>query len=72
MTHKTVHYLYQPLVMEGELMTVRKNKTNNHRKSKSNQQDTSVLTQSSEEHLDISTLETWLWDAACAIRGIAT
>ncbi len=23
----------------------------------------------SEEHLSISTLETWLWDAACAIRG---
>jgi len=23
----------------------------------------------SDEHLDISTLETWLWDAACAIRG---
>lgn len=22
-----------------------------------------------EEHLDIPTLETWLWDAACAIRG---
>lgn len=22
-----------------------------------------------DEHLDISTLETWLWDAACAIRG---
>ena len=22
-----------------------------------------------EEHLDISTLETWLWDAACVIRG---
>ena len=21
-----------------------------------------------EEHLDIPTLETWLWDAACAIR----
>lgn len=21
------------------------------------------------EHLDVSTLETWLWDAACAIRG---
>src|SRR5580704_567932 len=21
------------------------------------------------EHLDISMLETWLWDAACAIRG---
>jgi type I restriction enzyme M protein len=24
-----------------------------------------------EEHLDIPTLETWLWDAACAIRGAA-
>jgi len=22
-----------------------------------------------DEHLDVSTLETWLWDAACAIRG---
>ncbi len=25
--------------------------------------------QQTEEHLDISSLETWLWDAACAIRG---
>ncbi len=24
---------------------------------------------SADERLDISTLETWLWDAACAIRG---
>jgi len=24
-----------------------------------------------EEHLGISTLETWLWNAACAIRGEA-
>ncbi|MFN8475908.1 MAG: N-6 DNA methylase [Anaerolineae bacterium] len=24
---------------------------------------------STDEHLDISSLETWLWDAACAIRG---
>lgn len=24
-----------------------------------------------EEHLDVSTLETWLWDAACAVRGAA-
>lgn len=22
-----------------------------------------------DEHLDVSTLETWLWDAACAVRG---
>lgn len=27
------------------------------------------LTPAADEHLDISTLETWLWDAACAIRG---
>lgn len=27
------------------------------------------LALSSDEHLSISTLETWLWDAACAIRG---
>jgi type I restriction enzyme M protein len=26
---------------------------------------------SSQEHLDVSTLERWLWDAACAIRGAA-
>jgi hypothetical protein len=24
-----------------------------------------------EEHLDIPTLEQWLWDTACAIRGAA-
>src|SRR6266403_1604515 len=24
-----------------------------------------------DEHLDVPTLETWLWDAACAIRGAA-
>ncbi len=24
-----------------------------------------------EEHMDVSTLETWLWDAACAVRGAA-
>src|SRR5712692_8264446 len=27
------------------------------------------LALSSNEHMTISTLETWLWDAACAIRG---
>ena len=32
-------------------------------------QSTLPLTPSADEHLDISTLETWLWDAACAIRG---
>jgi hypothetical protein len=24
---------------------------------------------SEKEHLDVSALETWLWDATCAIRG---
>lgn len=27
------------------------------------------LAPAADEHLDVSTLETWLWDAACAIRG---
>src|SRR5437588_5262512 len=28
-----------------------------------------LLFETADEHLDISALETWLWDAACAIRG---
>jgi len=28
-----------------------------------------ALAPAEEEHLDITALETWLWDAACAIRG---
>jgi type I restriction enzyme M protein len=32
---------------------------------------TIALPAMAEEHLDIPTLETWLWDAACAIRGAA-
>ncbi len=28
-----------------------------------------LFSSKNEEHLDISTLETWLWDAACVIRG---
>ena len=27
------------------------------------------LNANTEEHLDISSLETWLWEAACKIRG---
>ncbi len=34
-----------------------------------NTQTTLPLESENEEHLDISTLETWLWDAACVIRG---
>ncbi len=32
-------------------------------------QNSLPITPASDEHLDISALETWLWDAACAIRG---
>ena len=32
-------------------------------------QTTLSFPSANEEHLDISTLETWLWDAACVIRG---
>ncbi len=35
----------------------------------SNAQTALPLSPSTDEHLDISALETWLWDAACAIRG---
>ena len=28
-----------------------------------------LFSENEQEHLDISTLETWLWDAACVIRG---
>lgn len=33
------------------------------------EQTTLPMTAPADEHLDISALETWLWDAACAIRG---
>ncbi len=33
------------------------------------QQMTIPSAPSNQEYLDISTLETWLWDAACVIRG---
>ena len=41
-----------------------KNKTPNE-----TAQTTLPLESENDEHLDISTLETWLWDAACVIRG---
>lgn len=31
--------------------------------------ENSTITKTTDEHLEISSLETWLWDAACAIRG---
>lgn len=43
------------------------------RKKKTEEQTvtTVALPALSDEHLDVPTLETWLWDAACAIRGAA-
>jgi type I restriction enzyme M protein len=40
----------------------------NHSQANTNPANQSIIT-SPDEHLDISMLETWLWDAACAIRG---
>jgi type I restriction enzyme M protein len=34
-----------------------------------NQGSQSTLPPAADEHLDVPALETWLWDAACAIRG---
>jgi type I restriction enzyme M protein len=34
-------------------------------------ENTLPLSSSPNDHLDIASLETWLWDAACAIRGAA-
>ena len=43
------------------------------RRSRSTEGQQSPLTYAADpnEHLDTSTLETWLWDAACAVRGAA-
>ena len=54
------------MVMAKMARTVRKPK-----RTKVEENGTPVLRMPAlaEEHLDISALETWLWDAACAIRG---
>jgi type I restriction enzyme M protein len=44
------------------------------RKKKTIEQETTItiaLPALADEHMDVSTLETWLWDAACAVRGAA-
>ncbi len=50
-------------------MTSKKKANQRKRPSKDNEQTALRLAPPADEHLDISTLETWLWDAACAIRG---
>jgi type I restriction enzyme M protein len=46
----------------------RRTRNNNHPQTNIASANQSTFT-SPDEHLDISMLETWLWDAACAIRG---
>jgi type I restriction enzyme M protein len=46
-----------------------KNKNNNTLTSVGVKQTTLRFSPTADEHLDIARLETWLWDAACAIRG---
>ncbi len=43
------------------------------RKTKADEQKVATISLPAltDEHLDVSALETWLWDAACAIRGAA-
>src|SRR5437016_11313642 len=50
-----------------------KTATRKPRKKKAEEPHVSTITLPAlaEEHLDVPTLETWLWDAACAIRGAA-
>jgi hypothetical protein len=51
------------------MVTVTKSTKRQPRTKKSDQQKvtTFAFPALAEEHLDIPTLETWLWDAACAI-----
>ncbi len=44
-------------------------RTQNGNAKKPGEQNALPLGNAANEHLDISALETWLWDAACAIRG---
>ena len=47
----------------------RRRTTKNGAPESNGQQTPVVPADSADEHLDLSSLETWLWDAACAIRG---
>ena len=47
----------------------RRRATKNGDPQSNGQQTTAAPANPSEERLDLSSLETWLWDAACAIRG---
>lgn len=50
-------------------MSKRNNRNNSQPSNSKTTQTALPLNDARDHHLDISTLETWLWDAACAIRG---
>src|ERR1700686_2734738 len=57
-----------------EMVTATKtSKRPSPRKKKAAEQEVATISLPAlaEEHMDVSTLETWLWDAACAVRGAA-
>ncbi len=47
----------------------RRRRSNKHAATDNGQKPSESSASASDEHLDLSSLETWLWDAACAIRG---
>jgi type I restriction enzyme M protein len=55
------------------MVTTAKTGRKQPRKKKAVEQNvaTIALPVLADEHLDVPTLETWLWDAACAIRSAA-
>src|SRR5215467_1632463 len=55
------------------MVTAPKTATRKPRKKKAAEPQvaTLALPALADEHLDVPALETWLWDAACAIRGAA-
>lgn len=51
--------------------TATKTKRSRKKRTEEQQVATIALPALADEHLDVPALETWLWDAACAIRGAA-
>lgn len=56
-------------ITRGDALTLARRSKNNSHNKKENTAEQSTLAPAPDEQLDISMLETWLWDAACAIRG---
>src|SRR5579859_7566019 len=55
--------------LSGEVMPKRSQRNGKVNGKANGQSAIPALTPLADEHLDLSALEQWLWDAACAIRG---